>query len=344
MKFEITIMLIQILLFFRWVVRIKSLKTVRANYTQLMQFFHDRSVDKEVDSAVAAKASGFYDYMETFQCVFYLTMMIEIFDRIEILNKELQKADLCVIESYGKIEAVADILGASRDSKFEEIWQKSLQAVGNFGLDEPQIPRQRKVPRRLDSGTSETFKFETPKVFYRKSYFEVFDQLVASLKSRFDNDSARFFKLLERFAVGQPEDVEVIAKFYKDDFDQERLLNDRDMFLQLLKRQNETAKNLREVVDFFQKYEWMRGLVPEFVRFVTLLVTIPGSSCSNERSFSVLRRVKTYLRSTMLQDRLNNIAILHVYSDMTDNLDLEELLNKFISRNTKRSAVFALRN
>lgn len=63
-------------LFYRWVLRIKSLKTVRANYAHLMQFFHDRSVDKEIDSAVSAKASGFYDYMESFESVFYLTMMI----------------------------------------------------------------------------------------------------------------------------------------------------------------------------------------------------------------------------------------------------------------------------
>lgn len=143
--------------------------------------------------------------------------------------------------------------------------------------------------------------------------------------------------------MGQFADIDSIVKFYKDDFDKERLLSDRDMFLQLLKKQNEKANNLREVVNFLQKFEWTRGLIPEYVRFVRLLLAIPGSSCSNERSFSVLRRLKTYLRSTMLQNRLNHIDILHVYRDRTDELDLETLLNKFISQNSKRSNVFALR-
>lgn len=123
-----------------------------------------------------------------------------------------------------------------------------------------------------------------------------------SLKSRFDNDSAHFFKSLERFTLGQSTNVEKIINFYKDDFDQERLISNRDMFLHLLRRQNEQAKNLQAVVDFLQKYEWVRGLIPEYVRFIQLLVTIHGSSCSNERSFSMLRRLKSYLRSTMLQD------------------------------------------
>ncbi|XP_044572317.1 uncharacterized protein LOC123257415 [Drosophila ananassae] len=311
-----------------------------------MQFFHDRSVDKEVNSAVSAKASGFYDYMETFECVFHLNMMIEIFDRVEILNKDLQNSNLCVIESYDKIQPVSDVLNASRDAKFNEIWSKSIEAAAGLELSEPQIPRRRKIPKHLETleqGKAENFEFKKPIEFFRKSYFEVFDQLISSLNNRFENDSARFFKMLERFAVGQPVDINEIVKHYKNDFDKDRLLSDRNMFLQLVKRQNEHTNNLREVVDFLKKYEWMRGLVPEFVRFVRLLITIPGSSCSNERSFSVLRRVKTYLRSTISQYRLNNVAILHVYRETTDKLDLDELLNEFISKNAKRSSVFALR-
>ena len=71
-------------------------------------------------------------------------------------------------------------------------------------------------------------------------------------------------------------------------------------------------------------------------------MTIPGSSYSNERSFSILRRLKNYLRSTIMQNRLNHIAILHCYPDAVDKLNMEELMNEFISRNTKRTSVFAL--
>ena len=39
-----------------------------------------------------------------------------------------------------------------------------------------------------------------------------------------------------------------------------------------------------------------------------------------ERSFSALRRLKSYLRSTMGQERLNNIAILNVHNDITINM------------------------
>ena len=72
------------------------------------------------------------------------------------------------------------------------------------------------------------------------------------------------------------------------------------------------------------------------------MLIIPGSACPNERCFSVLRRLKNYLRTRKLQDRMNDVAILHICHDIVDQLDTEILLIKFITQNSKRPAVFAL--
>ena len=55
-------------------------------------------------------------------------------------------------------------------------------------------------------------------------------------------------------------------------------------------------------------------IFPEFSKVVHILAVIPATSCSAERSFSALRRLKTYLRSTLGQQRVSNIAdtLLHM--------------------------------
>ncbi len=63
--------------------------------------------------------------------------------------------------------------------------------------------------------------------------------------------------------------------------------------------------------------------------FQLLLVIIPATNAVSERSFSVLRRVKTYLRSTMAQDRLNHIMTLHIHRGLTDDLSLIESANRW---------------
>ena len=44
---------------------------------------------------------------------------------------------------------------------------------------------------------------------------------------------------------------------------------------------------------------------------ISVLAVIPATLCSAERSFSALRRLKTYLRSTMGQQRVSNITLIN---------------------------------
>ena len=65
-----------------------------------------------------------------------------------------------------------------------------------------------------------------------------------------------------------------------------------------------------------------------------ILITIPISSASCERSISTLRNLKTYLRSTMVQDRLNGLALMHAHREM--ELDLEQIIDLFANLHPRR--------
>ena len=61
-----------------------------------------------------------------------------------------------------------------------------------------------------------------------------------------------------------------------------------------------------------------------------LILVAAATNATSERSFSAMRRVKTYLRSTMGQVRTNNIMVLHVHRERTDNIDLVKVANEFV--------------
>ncbi|GBN91142.1 hypothetical protein AVEN_180820-1 [Araneus ventricosus] len=60
-----------------------------------------------------------------------------------------------------------------------------------------------------------------------------------------------------------------------------------------------------------------------------LLAVLPVSVATVERSFSSLRRLKTYLRNITSESRLNRIALLSIYRDI--KISDEEVLDKFAS-------------
>ena len=75
----------------------------------------------------------------------------------------------------------------------------------------------------------------------------------------------------------------------------------------------------------------LHEVLPVFYKTSSILATIPATSCSAERSFSGLRRMKTYLRSTMGQDRLSSIALLameRVYTNRTIENDIEKIIER----------------
>ena len=71
-----------------------------------------------------------------------------------------------------------------------------------------------------------------------------------------------------------------------------------------------------------------------------LLLVLPATNATSERSYSALRRVKTYLRSTMTQERLNNLMVLHVHKDEVDRLELERVAHEFVSGREGRLRMF----
>ncbi|XP_047141338.1 52 kDa repressor of the inhibitor of the protein kinase-like [Hydra vulgaris] len=73
---------------------------------------------------------------------------------------------------------------------------------------------------------------------------------------------------------------------------------------------------------------------PNIVTFIQILATNPVATCTCERSISVIRRLKTYLRNTMSQNRFNSHALMHVHQDIS--IDVNEVIDCFARKNPRR--------
>lgn len=69
---------------------------------------------------------------------------------------------------------------------------------------------------------------------------------------------------------------------------------------------------------------------------------MPATNAVSERSFSALKRIKTYLRSTTGDSRLNHLMVLHFHKEMTDNIDLVKAANTFVGAKERRKNIFGV--
>ena len=85
-----------------------------------------------------------------------------------------------------------------------------------------------------------------------------------------------------------------------------------------------------------------RAVFKEAENLIKLYLCLPISAASSERTFSALRRLKTWLRKTMTQKRLTHLALMHVHGHILDSLDIDSLMRSFISANPERKATFGV--
>ena len=80
----------------------------------------------------------------------------------------------------------------------------------------------------------------------------------------------------------------------------------------------------------------------QVVKLVKLLLVMPATNAISERLFSTMCHIKrTYLRSTMAQERLNPVMVLHIHRELTNGLDLNDICKEFISKSDYRKTKFS---
>ena len=76
-------------------------------------------------------------------------------------------------------------------------------------------------------------------------------------------------------------------------------------------------------------------ICPNVYILLTILGTFPVSNATGKRSFSTMRRLKTYLRSSFGNERMTGLALLSIHKDHQN--DREKIMNDFVASSIHRS-------
>ena len=89
---------------------------------------------------------------------------------------------------------------------------------------------------------------------------------------------------------------------------------------------------LKSAVDAFICCD--KDFFPSINKLLHIILTLPVSVASAERTFSTLRRLKTWLRSQMGEERLTGLALLHTHADIPLNID--KIIDRFEKSGNRR--------
>ena len=88
-------------------------------------------------------------------------------------------------------------------------------------------------------------------------------------------------------------------------------------------------------MQFIQKYS-LGNSVPKVVIMLRIFLTIAVSIATCERSFSKLKLIKNYLRSSMSTLRLRNLATLSIEQQLTDTINFDIAIEEFANKKSRK--------
>ena len=113
-------------------------------------------------------------------------------------------------------------------------------------------------------------------------------------------------------------------------------IHESNLQIQLQALGSNFQENIFNMRDYLQRLTLAERLLLNDITTVVKLILMSATNAVSERSFSAMHRIKTYLRSAMRQEQLNNLMISHVHKKFTDELDLVQVANTFLRANERR--------
>jgi hypothetical protein len=202
------------------------------------------------------------------------------------------------------------LLRDRNDASFDLFWARIIQLKDKEieTIKYPELPRKRKAPKRFKIGQPQTHHFpQTATEHYAQIHFEAIDFATTAITSRFDQKDFKVYtniqELLLKATANEIYDAELteVLKVYGEDLDTFQLEGQLLLLPQVAASMGYDMSrfSIDDLITFFQSLDDSRKLLlSEICTLGKLLLVMPATNAASERSFSALKRVKTYLRST----------------------------------------------
>ena len=330
----------------RWTVRCRSIRRFLQEYDTVLKTLADVQNDNSASPDVRYKVRGYIPALKRFETLFGMIVCENIFAPCELFASALQSPRMNCGDVRKGTEILLESLTTRRESGFDSVWKTCEDLISKLDaqIEPPRQERPRKPPRRLEQKQDAAPPVAlAPKQTLRKAYLETLDLLTSEVAGRFSQPALKQLEAIEDVLLGQndpPSSVEelkeVLAPFDEDvnvDALAVQLACLRDSSTTITLQSPATVSDM--VTAITNQGKMCRMMMSEVLKLASLVMSVPISGATAERSFKVLRRVKTYLRSTMHQTRLSNLVVLAVHRELAKTLSPDSILAEFVRNHPK---------
>lgn len=320
----------------RWSSRFDAIKALKNSYVSIKTCLNEMAKDTNEKNVVRVEAASLSEKLDLLENGIILSFWLDILQRVNEVNKAVQKENMDLSTTAHLLSSLAEYFDFLRD-RFDH-----YEALGKSLTENENYVQKRIIKKKLQFGENNSEAILDEKEKMRTQCFVlIIDNLKSEIIRRSDGYKSCSKKFEFLFTLKTQEDKNILAsatqlqQIYVEDLDEyfpQECVHLKKLLNSLSEIKIETPLELVQVL-----YE--NKLISSFPNVnicLRIFFSIMVSNASGERSFSTLKRVKTYLRNSIAQERLNSLAILSINQDLLNEIDVNSVIEQFASMKARK--------
>ncbi|RLU15917.1 hypothetical protein DMN91_011674 [Ooceraea biroi] len=321
----------------RWSARHEAVEAFKNHFSDILNVLEKLASDTNENIVTRSEAGLLLKALQSLSFLCYLGLWSQVLKEVNDAQNYLQTKGLNIEQCATKVPALQEFLVGNRNSLVDNAFSYAKKLCDDLSIDLE--PRRRRIRNDIFGNGSQgaVLSYEDE---LRREMYTLLDRIIQEMTSRFQQlqDLSEKFSFLTPSKLLDPQYVCDLGGT-TDEINQAEFLVERQRLQQFIgaSDRHESLKNEGplELLRFIQ--EFSLGIsVPNIVIMLRLFLTLAISVASCERSFSKLKLIKNYLRSTMTQLRLSNLAILSIEQTMTNRLSFDDAIKDFATRKARK--------
>ncbi len=315
----------------RWLSRVDTLTWLVSNYAGIIDVLDN--IQEESSGQASADAFSYKNSLTNFEFLVAVVAVQHILGYIRPLSISLQATDCDLVQAFTEAKNLTEVMTKHRDgSHFTLLMKRAATIADDIGITptKPRVSGRQRHRANADVSTTEDH--------YRVNlYYPFLDHVILQLNIRFPTEIQPllygYYLIPKKLSSLSDVMQEKIKEEYKSDIPNISAFSSE---VERWKNKFSDERNVPATLSDALK-ECSSVLYPNIYSVLMLLVTLPVGSCSCERSFSALRRLKTWLRASMHQTRLCGLGMMHIHrNDEVGNVDPLSILKRWDASGHRR--------
>ena len=317
----------------RWSCRYRAVNALCRTYDSLLATLHD--ISESNDHSKAVEARGFLHHVEKFSFIVSLITFDRILSCTKSLSDQLQSVQIDLSSAANLVQATKSVIEEYRTDEFwDKVYHyaKDVAELHSIEVESVCQSRRKKHSTRLSEcvileSTEHREPLSASDIYKTSLYYPVLDVFLAELSQRFDQKNLDLMRAIQA-CHPQSENFLNLSTLQPliDTYD---LQVDALTVETTLAKQTLQGKDLNCINDVFLALTSLDCAFPVLIKLLRIALTIAVNTAQCERAFSTLKRVKSYLRPTMNEQRLSDLAILSIERELSSNVSLDYVVTEF---------------